>query len=431
MLPALALLLLSLPWPASAAISPEAEHRLNEGVGQLFSLDYENSRASFRKIIELEPEQPAGYLFESGGIWWQSSMEFGLFKDTPTLQGLFEADVSLALKKAETLLKSTKSSDQAEAHFVLGMAYGTRGQWGLMRGHWLRACFDGRKAAKHLKKSVEIDPDFTDAYLGLGVYDYQAARLPGLMKMSAGLCGAHGDQQKGLAQMRLAMEKGRYGSRQAAVFLLSIYITDLRDYARALAMAQRLRENFPGSPYFIFLDSVLRHNLGDRDGSLKEGRELFRHIHADPKLFGRKWMSLLCGLTGDKCLGKKDFAKARDWFQYAIESESLPRPETTLSEFADEVARDLGEMPEDSAAWLTFSHLFKGYSADALSRREEAILDYQWVLDHPDFADSHARAKTCLKAPCDRKELVAYFRALTREAAPVNPPAAATAAAQP
>lgn len=427
---ALVFLLLTISGPASAAISPEAELRLNEGVAQLFSLDYEASRKSFRKIIELEPEHPAGYLFESGGIWWQSSQEYGLFKDTPTLQGLFERDVSMALKKAEVMLKSPRPEDKADAHFVLGMAYGTRGQWGLMRGHLLRACFDGRKAAKHLKKCVELDPDFADAYLGLGVYDYQAARLPGLIKMSAGLCGAHGDQQKGLAQMRLAMEKGRYGPRQAAVFLLSIYIADLKDYARALAMAQKLRADFPGSPYFIFLESVLRLNLGDRDGSLKEGRELFGHIYADPVAFGRKWISLLCGFSGSKCLDKYDFAKARDWFQYAIESESFTRPEA-LSEGDSEAPADLGEMPEDSPAWLSFNHLFKGYSADALGRREEATQDYQWVLDHPDFADSHARANVCLKSPCGRTQLLAYFRSLTRQPQSPEPdPAEAAPSAQ-
>ncbi|MDX6770582.1 MAG: hypothetical protein SF051_13690, partial [Elusimicrobiota bacterium] len=73
--------------PASAGphLSPAAETQLTEGIDRLYALDYDASRAAFRRLIELEPDNPWGYLFEAGGIWWQSSQEYGLFKDTPTL----------------------------------------------------------------------------------------------------------------------------------------------------------------------------------------------------------------------------------------------------------------------------------------------------------------------------------------------------------
>ena len=124
---------------AQAALSRNAEIQLDEGLKHLYGMDYEKSRAAFRKLIELEPDNPFGYLFESGAIWWQSSQEYGLFKDTPTLQGLFEQDVDAAVRKADPLTDAKDKTTRADGHFVEGMSLGTRGQWGLLRGHYWRA----------------------------------------------------------------------------------------------------------------------------------------------------------------------------------------------------------------------------------------------------------------------------------------------------
>src|SRR5258708_5579202 len=163
--------------PGGAALSPNAELSLDRGLHDLYSLDYVEARADFRKLIEQEPDNPFGYLFESGAIWWQSSQEYGLFKDTPTLQGLFEQDVEFAIKKADPLTDSKDKGLKADGHFVEGMALGTRGQWSLMRGHYMKAFFDAKKAIKHLKKVPKIDSSYRDVDLGLGVFDYQAAHM--------------------------------------------------------------------------------------------------------------------------------------------------------------------------------------------------------------------------------------------------------------
>lgn len=377
--------------PASSALSAEAERLLHEGVTHLYDLDYEKSRASFRKIIEAEPENPFGYLFESGGIWWQSSQEYGLFKGTPTLQGVFERDVNLALKKAQTLMKSKDKEALSDANFAAGMALGTRGQWALMRGHWLKACFDGHKAVKFLNKCVKLDKNYYDAYLGLGVFDYQASRLPAALKLSAMLCGAHGDEKRGLDRIQLALEKGRYGSRQAAQFLTSIFIIDQRDYVRAQTIIQKLHADFPASPYFQFLNAALLYKLGDHAGSLKGGQELFERNLSDYKAFNRKFLSLICGLSGDKCLDKEDATMAYSWFTNAAASEAPAGP------------------------WLSFVHLNRGYLADILGKREEAASDYRWVLSKSDFSDFHSRAKECLAAPCRKENILSYLSALSRD----------------
>jgi tetratricopeptide (TPR) repeat protein len=409
------LLSLCLASPVSAALSPTAEGLLNEGVTHLYDLDYEQSRASFRRLIELEPNNPFSYLFESGGIWWQSSQEYGLFTDTPTLQGQFEDDIEFALKKAEPLLKSSDPAIQADGHFVTGMALGTRGQWSLMRGHMLRACFDGRKAVKHLQKCLKADGSYSDANLGLGVFNYQAARLPKALKFSAALCGAKGNEAQGMSLMNDALEKGRLGSRQAAQFLTSIYITDLHDYARALALTQRLRKDFPLSPYFHFLEVALRFRLGDWDGSVAEGRVLFRNQQGDMKAFARKWLSLFCGLSGAQCLEASNAKLAHDWLNHALEAEPK-RP------------KDAAEPPGFGPAWTSYLRLYRGNASDLLGKHEDAVADYNAVLQAPDFFDFHARAAECSAVPCTAVSMQRYLRAKSTDAPWPPPPAPVPAA---
>jgi hypothetical protein len=407
----IAALVLLLSARQSWALSKTAEENLDKGLHHLYSLEYPESRAAFRKIIEAEPDNPFGYLFESGAIWWQSSMEYGLFKGTPTLQGLFEQDVEHALRKVDAWEASKDKAVSADGHFAEGMALGTRGQWSIMRGHWLRAYFDGKKAVKHLRKAVKIDPEYYDAELGLGVFDYQAAHFSGALKIGAALGGLRGDEKKGLERMALAAEKGRYGRRQAAQFLSSIYIIDKRDYAKALPLIESLRRDFPESVYFELVELALRFKLRQNLESLALGRSIFDKIKADPPAFNRKLLSLLCGFAGDKCLNQEDATAAKAWLDAAIEESELAskaaakgkKPLTKGKKAELDVERQR----------LSLLHLFRGYAHDVLGHSDDASADFQKVLALPAFSDNHERAKECLEESCDAQALLARFQKLS------------------
>lgn len=403
----IALLTLLLSRPAPAALSQTAELHLDQGLHHLYSLEYPEARADFRKIIEAEPDNPFGYLFESGAIWWQSSMEYGLFKDTPTLQGLFEQDVEAALRKVDAWEASKDKAVSADGHFVEGMALGTRGQWSIMRGHWLKAYFDGKKAVKHLRKAVKIDPQYYDAELGLGVFDYQAAHFAGALRIGAALGGVHGDEKRGLEKLQLASERGRFGQRQAAQFLSSIYIVDKRDYAKALPIVERLRRDFPESVYFEFLELGLRFKLGQTDESVAIGRDLFGKIKDDPAAFRRKLLSLFCGIAGDKCLNRDDVTEAAAWLDAAVAAaEKAPSPKRRRGKKPRKPSP-----PDPELQWRSLLRLMRGYARDVLGQTDEASADYQWVLAHPDFSDDQARARECEEESCEARDLLEYLRA--------------------
>lgn len=392
----LVVLLAAGPAWAGPKLSPLAEQKLDEGIVALYGLDYAKARTASRKLIEAEPDNPFGYLFEAGAIWWQASQEFGLFKDTPTLQGLFEQDIEAALRKADLYMDGKDKALKADGYFVSGMTHGTRGQWNLMKGKWFDAYRDGKKAVKHLKKCVSLDEGYEDAYLGLGVFDYQAAHLSGIAKLGA-LFGLRGDEKRGLERIQRAVDHATIARRQAAQFQLSIYLLDMKDDAKALAATERLRKDFPDSVYFVFLEAMLKAKLGDKDGSLAAAREVHKAVAADPKAFRRKWLTLVCGLSGEQCLSTADSERALEWLSWALEA--------TAKE----------ETPKKPDSFRTLLRLLRGQALDALGRRDEAAKDYQKVEFAPPIGESRDIARQCLASPCGREAILARLREFSRE----------------
>jgi tetratricopeptide (TPR) repeat protein len=379
-------------YAGGAKTSPAAQAQLDEGLNALYSLDYAKSRLASRKLIEIEPDNPFGYLFEAGAIWWQASQEYGLFKDTPTLQGLFEQDIEAGVRKSEAYIDSKDKQLRADGHFVAGMTLGVRGQWNLMKGKWMDAYFDGKKSMKHLKKVVKLDEDYEDVYLGLGVFDYQAAHMTGIAKLGI-LFGVRGDEKRGLERIQRAVDRATFARRQAAQMLSSIYLIDMHDDARALTVIQQLRRDFPGSPYFVFLEAMLRQRLGDWDGSLTLGRELHKMVAADPKAFRHKWLTLACGLSGADCLDKKDMERTLVWLDHALDATAKEKPD----------------------GFKTLLRLLRGQALDVLGRRDEAVKEYQKAEFLPALGDSREIARACLAQPCDRAAVLKRLRAWSKE----------------
>lgn len=379
-------------YAGGAQTSPAAQAQLDEGLTALYSLDYAKARRASRKLIEIEPDNPFGYLFEAGSIWWQASQEYGLFKDTPTLQGLFEQDIEAGVRKAEAYIDSKDKQTKLDGYFVSGMTLGTRGQWNLMKGKWFDAFFDGKKAMKHLKKVVKLDENYEDVYLGLGVFDYQAAHLSGIAKLG-GLFGLRGDEKRGLARIQRAVDKAGFARKQAAQMLVSIYLIDLKDDAKALVLLRGLRKDFPGSPYFVFLEAMVLHRLGDWEGSLAGGRELHKMVAADPKAFRPKWLTLVCGLSGPDCLARPEMERTLVWLDHALEATAKEKPDT----------------------FRTLLRLIRGQTLDVLGRRDAAVADYQKVEFLPPLGESRDIARACLSSPCGREAVLARLRAMSKE----------------
>jgi len=61
----------------------------------------------------------------------------------------------------------------------------------------------------------------------------------------------HGDRARGLSEVRLARDKGRFFSVEARIFLVEILTRHEKDFTQAIMEAAALRETDPANPFFL------------------------------------------------------------------------------------------------------------------------------------------------------------------------------------
>ena len=101
---------------------------------------------------------------------------------------------------------------------------------------WFAALRSGSKARGYCDQVRKLDPNFIDAYLVLGVYEYAAGSLPMAVKMFGALSGIHGSKKKGIEYVSRVAQQGKYERNAARVLLAVLYRREKRplDAARIL-----------------------------------------------------------------------------------------------------------------------------------------------------------------------------------------------------
>ncbi|MFH1726289.1 MAG: hypothetical protein ABII00_16895 [Elusimicrobiota bacterium] len=362
---------------------------LKRALVSLYDLEYVRTRDLALQFIRENPENPFGHLFVAGSVWWEFTTESLTREGRPDLEDIFDKHVLRTVNTAKRLMQSEDKAQRADGYFAAGMVLGLRGQWKVADRRLISAYRDGKKAIKYLKKCLKHDPGYYDAYLGLGLFDYQVAVLPGVLKFAARLLlRGTGDASRGLRRIRLGIDKGRFASRQAAAFLLSLYLLYERDYASAVTLVRDLRRNFPASPYYRFIEIALLNRTGDGVESRRLALELFTDMGRDPAVLRRKQLATVCGVYGPDCLEDSHIRGASTWL-------------------TDALANPPDQPP---AGWTTLLHLYRALAHDILTERARAVADYHRVLELPDFAGAHEWARLCEESACGREDAFRFLR---------------------
>ena len=150
------------------------------------------------------------------------------------------------------------------------------GWTGCMIGIWPPLA-PGRRCARFSSRHWQLDPSLTDAYLGIGIYNYFVDTLPGIVKflsMFIGLPG--GSRTEGLRQLQLCAEKGELGRPEAKFYLAKDFTrANERQYEKSMRLFGELQREFPHNPLW----SMLIGSLDYRMGRPQKGEEIYREVY--------------------------------------------------------------------------------------------------------------------------------------------------------
>jgi tetratricopeptide (TPR) repeat protein len=239
------------------SVGAKAQATLEDGYRAMYNLQFEEAHRIFGAWQRSHPNDPfaavsdaAAYLFTEFNRLHILEIEFFLddrewrqAPGDPKLKAKFEE----ALTKGERLADAAlaRSAINKDALFAKAMAQGLRSDYlGLVEGRYL-ASLKAMKAGRiHAEKLIEIDPQYGDAYLAIGIENYILSQKPMPVRWLLRAYGSETDAARGIENVQLCIKHGLYMKPFARLMLAVAAVRD-KDYGQARELLRGLAREFP------------------------------------------------------------------------------------------------------------------------------------------------------------------------------------------
>lgn len=385
----------------TSAATPRLNELRDAGFEALYNLDYEAARKNFREIARLFPDHPAGPQFLAATLWAQTlnesrRLQSSLYntesfyeqkedKPDPRMVEEFRELTRIAAQLAKARLR--RNPKDVEALYFLGATEGLKAAFatGVQRS-FKAALSDGSSSVERHREVIKLDPNFHDAELTIGLYDYVVGSLPAPVKLIVSLVGTRGSKKRGLLTLQRVADQGSF-ARDDARALLIVLLKREKRYAEALNISRELGTKYPRNYLFKLeaadalnsIASIERQAGRTAEASKAEGEAL----------------TILDSLVRDRVM-REAATRSLDLihFRYGEALLNAGQHENAAKEYVA-AASVAGAAPE----LVTLSYLQAARSFDLAGKRAEAVAQYRNVLARPDASGAHTEARQGLKEP--------------------------------
>lgn len=229
------------------------------------------------------------------------------------------------------------------------------------------------KAKDDCERVLKIDPDYVDAKLVVGVYEYVVGALPFPFKILIGFAGITGSKSKGMELLRDDAARG-VATKVDASTVIALFLRREGKYKDAIQVVLGLKQQYPRD----FLFCLEEANLRKDDGEGMKAVDAYRAIIADsqkPGYFAEARLELAYFGLGDALRGQRHYAEAAQAYEKAAAAKNVG---TELK------VRTL---------------LAAGECHDLLGERQLALRDYQEAIDAGPNTSRADTARKRLKSP--------------------------------
>jgi tetratricopeptide (TPR) repeat protein len=355
---------------------------------RFYTLDYDGALSRFQKVEQAHPDDPmaADYVLETvlfHELYNRDLLDTTLYAHDGFLTGkhqvvedkAFTAHIEElsgnAIHLAEQQLQ--KNPKDVNALYARGWSKSLHATYmGLVQRSFVSALRLALQARSDNDQVLDLDPDYVDAELVVGVHQYVVGSLPFAIKMLAGLAGIHGNKQKGLELLR---DDGKYGVTTSveARTALALFLRREAKYGEAAEWNDSLKREYPHNFLFWLESANLQKDAGHAQQAIVLYRALldqsrhagyFTNAHLEQAWFG----------LADTLRGQREAAASAEAFEHVLAQPT--------------VSPDLKRRAQLGA----------GMEYDLMGKREQAEAAYRDVLALGD-SDQASDARRYLKAP--------------------------------
>ncbi len=387
--------LLSAVWGQQPLFPPDRLERIQRGLRDVYGLEYAQGTKNFQTMIAETPEDPAGYVYLAYTYLVQelrSQQELSIdrfaasdsFSETPryvprvdpAAEERFRKLSGQAIEKARARL--AKAPGDRAALFLLGLSYQNLASFeAALKRNWWGAFRFGVRTNRYHRDLLLGDPNFHDARLATGVFQYVAGSLGWKTKWVAFLAGYRGSRARGKQELEAASQKAQLVADDARVILVLVHTRE-RNYQKAFDYLNELLRKHPQN-YLAHLDMGGMALLMKRpEAAIEIYQDVLRKQQAAEGKYAELEKAMVETRLGVAFRQKGDLGAAMEWFGKALAEEGLSARARTITRL--EIAKTL----------------------DLLARRDEAGEHYRAVASAEDVAGSRQEAQELLRRPYRR-----------------------------
>src|SRR5579884_468079 len=212
-----------------------------------------------------------------------------------------------AVDQANTQLKS--NANDVNALFARGWARSLEATYMAMVERSFGAALHLALAARtDHSRVLQLDPNYVDAKLVVGVYEYVIGALPLPFKILIGIAGIHGSKATGMEMLRDAASRGIISSVESRTCMM-LFLRREAKYQEATQIAQSLVAQYPRDFLFRLEVANLQKDAGLGPVAIASYREVV-DLSKKPGYFPATHLELVYFGLGDSLRGQKMYADA-------------------------------------------------------------------------------------------------------------------------
>ena len=319
-------------WAGEAHTNPlNRDPLVREAYTHFYILDYKGSVERFERFHTLHPGDPQATALLLNAEIFQELYRLDLLDTTfyandgflsgrhatqedPATRDRIFALADEAVREADW--RVGKNPNDIDALFARGWSRSLKCAYMAM----VERSFSGgfrlaMKAKDDEARVLQLDPDYVDAKLVVGVYDYVVGALPWPFKLLIGFAGVTGSKSHGLEMLYDDGNRGVITSVEART-VTALFLRREGRYKEAIEVIRSLKNQYPHDYLFWLEEANLRKDAGEGMGAV----DAYRAILADaakPNYFAQARLELTYFGLGDALRGQRRIAEAAQAYEQA------------------------------------------------------------------------------------------------------------------
>lgn len=291
----MALVALAIVLPSCASAQKVDTDPLNldphvrEAFQRFYNMDYEGALAGFQRIRAAHPEDPIATDYVLYVTLFRELFRLDLLDTTfyandgfltgkhtvvedPRVRDRIQALAGKAIEQANVELD--KNPKNVDALFARGWAKSLDATYqAMVQRSFISALKQALSAKNDCQEVLNVDPNYVDAKLVTGVYQYVVGSLPWGFKLLVGIAGIHGSKSAGMALLRDSAQHGVITNVESRT-VMALFLRRDAKYQKALAIDEQLAAEFPHD----FLFCLERANVSKDAGQGMKAVALYREV---------------------------------------------------------------------------------------------------------------------------------------------------------